>query len=165
EGISGTPRIHIVEASAFLPILSLRIESAIEAEELTSYIEDFISPSIARIPGVSRISLVGSSKKEAHIQLDIAELEARGISALNVYEVLQYNNLTIPAGTAEYRKKNLSFTSSGSFASLDELKNLTVGAGDGSYIYLKDIATISLKTAPKKIQVRLIKKNISCSTF
>lgn len=154
EGISGTPKIHIIEASAFLPILSLRIESAIEAEELTSYIEDFISPSIARIPGVSRISLVGSSKKEAHIQLDIAELEARGISALNVYEVLQYNNLTIPAGNAEYRKKNLSFTSSGSFSSLDELKNLTVGAGDGSYIYLKDIATISLKTAPKKIQVR-----------
>lgn len=158
DGIQGNPTIHIIEASAFLPILSVRIESSIEAEELTSFIEDHISPSIARVPGVSRISLVGSSKTEAHVELNIAELEARGISALNVFEVLQYNNLSIPAGTAEYRNKNLSFTSSGSFASLDELKNLTVGAGDGSYIYLKDIADISLKKAPKKIEVRSNKK-------
>lgn len=154
EGIDGSPVIYIREASAFLPIFSARIDSDMGPEALTTFLEDRVSPAIARLPGVSRISLVGGSSLEARIVLNATELEARGISALGVYEALRYNNLNVPAGSAMYRSRELAFTTEGSYSDLEELRNLTIGAGDGSYIYLKDVAEIRVETAPQGVRIR-----------
>lgn len=102
SGIDGSPVVYITEASAFLPIFSVRVSGTMDAEALTTYIEDRVSPAIVRIPGVSKINLVGGSRREARITLNIAELEARGLSALSVYQALQYSNLNIPSGNATY---------------------------------------------------------------
>ncbi|MBN1519808.1 MAG: efflux RND transporter permease subunit [Spirochaetales bacterium] len=154
DGIDGSPVIYITEASAFLPIFSVRIASDMNVEALTSYLEDRVVPAIARVSGVSRISLVGGARLEARVVLKTEELEARGISALNVYEALRYNNLNVPAGTAMYRTQQMSFTTAGAFSDFEELGNLTVGFGDGSYIYLKDIADIGPEPEPRSVRVR-----------
>lgn len=154
DGIEGAPVVYVTEASAFLPIFSVRVSGDMEAEKLTEYLETRLSPAIARIPGVSKINLVGGAKYEARITLNVTELESRGISALTVFEALRYNNLNIPAGNATYHSRELSFTTSGAFSDLDELRNLTVGFGDGSFIFLKDVADIAIEKAPLNIRVR-----------
>jgi HAE1 family hydrophobic/amphiphilic exporter-1 len=154
EGIEGSPMIHINEASAFLPIFSVRMESSMDTEQLTDYLEERVNPALARIGGVSRINLVGGSKREARIELNLTDLESRKISALQVFEALRYNNINIPAGTASYRTRELSFTTSGAFSDLEELKNMSVGYADGSRIFLKDVATVSLREEPQKIRIR-----------
>jgi len=153
-GIQGNPVIYVTEASAFLPIFSVRVSGEMDPEALTEYLETRVSPSLARIPGVSKINLVGGSKREARITLDVTELESRGISALSVYEALRYNNLNVPAGSAMYRSRELSFTTAGAFSDVDELANMTVGYGDGSFIFLKDVAAISLEPAARSVRVR-----------
>lgn len=154
SGIDGSPIVYITEASAFLPIFSVRVSGTMDAQALTTYIEDRVSPSIARIPGVSKINLVGGSRREARITLNVAELEARGLSALSVYQALQYSNLNIPSGNATYRSKELAFTTAGAFSDIDELRNLTVGYSDGSYIFLKDVADIAFAVEPQTVRVR-----------
>jgi len=154
SGIEGNPVIYLSEASAFLPIFSVRISADMDAEALTEYLETRLSPAIARIPGVSRISLVGGSKREARVTLNVTELEARGIPALSIFQALQYSNLNIPAGSATYRSRELAFTTAGAFSDLDELRNLTVGYGDGSFIFLKDVADITLEPEPRDIRIR-----------
>lgn len=154
DGIEGDPVVYVMEASAFLPIFSVRVSSTMEPEDLTDYLETRLSPAIARIPGVSKINLVGGSKREARITLNVTDMEARGISALSVFEALKYNNLNMPAGTARYRSRELSFSTSGAFSDLDELRNLTVGFSDGSYIFLKDIASISVEPEPAYVKIR-----------
>jgi len=153
-GIEGAPVIYITEASSFLPIFSVRVSGDLEPEALTDYIDTRISPALARIPGVSKINLVGGSKREARVTLDVTELASRGVAALAVYEALRYNNLNVPAGQAMYRSRELSFTTAGAFSDLDELRNLTIGYGDGSFIFLKDVATIELATAPRSVWIR-----------
>ncbi len=154
DGVEGNPVVYASEASAFLPIFSVRIAAEMDAEALTEYLENRLSPAIARIPGVSKINLVGGSKREARISLNVTELESRGISALSVYDALRNNNLNVPAGTAMYRSRELAFTTAGAFSDLDELRNLTVGYGDGSLIFLKDIASITLEPEPRDVRVR-----------
>ncbi len=153
-GIDGSPVIYVTEASAFLPIFSVRVSGGMDAEALTDYLETRVSPALARIPGVSKINLVGGSKREARVTLNVTELESRGVSALSVYEALRYNNLNVPAGQAMYRSRELSFTTAGAFSDLDELRNLTVGYGDGSFIFLKDVATIELASAERSVRIR-----------
>ncbi|MBN2873510.1 MAG: efflux RND transporter permease subunit, partial [Spirochaetales bacterium] len=154
EGIEGNPVVYITEASAFLPIFSVRVSGSMEPEVLTDYLETRLSPAIARIPGVSKINLVGGSSREARITLNVTEMESRGVSALSVYEALRYNNLNVPAGSAMYRSRELAFTTAGAFSDADELRNLTVGYSDGSFIFLKDVATVSLEPEPRNVRVR-----------
>ncbi|MDX9899533.1 MAG: efflux RND transporter permease subunit, partial [Spirochaetia bacterium] len=153
-GIEGTPVVFIADASGLLPIFSVRVRGDMDSERLTEYLEKRLSPAIARVPGVSKISLVGGSRREARISLNVAELEARGISALQVYEALRYNNLNVPAGNALYRSRELAFTTDGSYSDINDLKNMTVGYGDGSFIFLKDIAAITLEPEPRDIRIR-----------
>ncbi len=154
SGIEGNPVIFVAEASAFLPIFSVRVSADMELEALTDYLETRVSPAIARIPGVSKISLVGGSKREARVTLNVTELEARDISALSIFQALQYSNLNIPAGNATYRSRELAFTTAGAFSDLDELRNLTVGYGDGSFIFLKDVAEITMEPESRDVRIR-----------
>lgn len=154
DGIDGSPVVYITEASAFLPVFSVRISSSMNPQDLTRFLEERVSPSLARINGVSRINIVGGSKLEARVRLNTQGLESRGISALNVYEALRYNNLNVPSGSALFRNRELSLTSSGAFKDFQDLGNLTVGYADGSYIYLKDVADIGPAPEPSKIRIR-----------
>ncbi len=159
KGIEGAPVIFVAEAAAFLPIFSVRIDSSMNPVALMDYLETNVSPAIARLSGVSRINLVGGEKQEARIILNTKELEARKISALSVFEALNYNNINMPSGNAMYKSREMSFSTSGSFSDITELGNLTVGFGDGSYIYLKDIAEIKIVSEPQKIRIRSNGKN------
>jgi hydrophobic/amphiphilic exporter-1 (mainly G- bacteria), HAE1 family len=154
DGLDGAPVIYITEASAFLPVLSVRIASELDTETLTDYLEERISPAIARVPGVSRISLVGGTRREVRIILYIDALESRGLSALGIHEALQYNNINIPAGSASYRSRELTFTTAGSFSGLGELGDLAVGQVDGAIIYLKDVADIRVETEARNVRIR-----------
>ncbi|HAP44016.1 MAG: hypothetical protein A2087_06810 [Spirochaetes bacterium GWD1_61_31] len=154
ENIEGAPVIYIMEASSFLPIFSVRIDSSMDLINLTDYIENNVSPAIARIAGVSKINVVGGIGREVRIRLNTEEMAARQISALSIYEALRYNNLNVPSGNALYRSREMSFTTQGAFSDLQELENMTIGFSDGSYIYLKDVATIQVQSEEPDIMIR-----------
>lgn len=154
DNIEGTPVIYVMEASSFLPVFSVRIDSSMDTINLTKYLEDTVSPAIARIPGVAKINLVGGNKEEIRVELQTEELEARKISALAVYETLRYNNLNVPSGSAIFRSREMSFTTQGSYSDIKELENLTIGHSDGSFIFLKDVAKISVQPQDVSVLIR-----------
>ena len=159
ENIDGAPVIYIMEAGSFLPIFSVRIDSSMDLEQLTTYLEDRLEPSLARIEGVSKINIVGGLHKEARITLRLNDLASRKLSALQIYQALQYNNRNIPAGNAQFQDRELSFTAAGALESLGDLENLTVGYADRSPIYLKDVATIELVQERQDFRIRSTGKN------
>ena len=154
DGIQGEPVIYIVESSAFLPVFSVRIDSTMNKEDLTQYLEETISPALARIDGVSKINIVGGNKREAVVTVNTWELEARKLSVLQIYEALRYNNLNVPAGSASFRGKSIAFTASGTFKSLEELKNIPVGYSGNTLIYLNDVATVEIQNQKPRVIIR-----------
>lgn len=153
ENVEGAPEIIIAQANSLLPIYSVRIDSTAAPADLARFIDDEVAPTLARIPGVSKINVQGKTEEELRIELDLERAQARSVSALEVYEALRYANADFPAGRADFRSRELAFTAKGAFSDLDEVRNLAVGFKDGSYIYLKDIAEVSI--APKKKSVRI----------
>lgn len=154
ENIDGAPVIYIMEAGAFLPIFSVRISSSMDLEDLSTYLEDRLEPSLARIDGVSKINLVGGLHRECRITLRLEDLAARNLSALQIYQALQYNNRNIPAGNAQFRERELSFTAAGALENVEDLENLTVGYAEEGPIYLKDVATVALVQEKQEFRVR-----------
>lgn len=143
DGLLGTPEV-LVGGAEMLPILSFSVHSGGDVGNATVYIEDIVKPRITSIPGVSQVDIIGSKTLQLNIELMLEELVARNISVLNVYQALNYANVSLPAGTAEYEGRSINMRYSGELSSLDDIRNLPVGVSGTTIIRLSDIATVSL---------------------
>lgn len=145
SGISGTPNA-IVGGIQMVPIMTFSVETNNDTVQLTNYINDEIKPQITKIPGVSTVSLSGSKELEVEVKLDIDALTSLKISPTTVYQILSYNNTSLPLGSSTYKDKNTSVRFEGNYSDIDEIKNLTIGATEnGTLIKLKDVATVNLQ--------------------
>jgi len=79
-------------------------------------------PLIRAIPGVSSADLTGGTTKRLVITLDPTAMAAAGVSLQQVQNILQANQLTVPAGSLADGTTVLPVTASHHYASLDELK-------------------------------------------
>ncbi len=154
DGVEGDPVIHIFEASSLLPIFSTRIQGSMSRAELSDWVQDNVSPRLARIPGVSSINIVGGQKKEIAVTLDSAAMAARSLSALQVLQAMQYSNRNIPVGMTSWQGLETSFTSLGALSSLEELGSLPVGQAGNDIIYLRDIAEIAVQPEKSNLIIR-----------
>ena len=112
DGLLGTPEV-LVGGAEMLPILSFSVHSGGDVGNATVYIEDIVKPRITSIPGVSQVDIIGSKTLQLNIELMLEELVARNISVLNVYQALNYANVSLPAGTAEYEGRSINMRYSG----------------------------------------------------
>ncbi len=145
SGISGTPNA-IVGGVQMVPIMTFSVETNNDTVQLTNYINEEIKPQITKIPGVSTVSLSGAKELEVEVKLDIDALTSLKISPTTVYQILSYNNTSLPLGSSTYKDKNASVRFEGNYSDLDEIKNLTIGATEkGTLIKLKDVASVNLK--------------------
>ena len=160
DGISGEPEIFVHDAGSLLPVYSVMVKSRLEQDIFTEFIrEDFI-PQITRIPGVSQVQYKGGVEKELNINLHIDELEPRGISVLDIYELLRYYNVSFPAGSVNYRGKELAIRTSGEFSSVEEIEDLVIGYVGSSFIYLRDVADISFRYSDPDFYIRSDGENV-----
>jgi len=154
EGLSGEPEIFVHDAGSVLPVYSIMIKSNLEREVFSEFVTGDFIPQITRIPGVSNVQVKGGIEKELQIKLHIDELEPRGISVLDIYSILQHSNLSFPGGKVNYRGKELDLRTSGEFSSVEEIENLVVGYIDTSFVYLKDVADITIRISDPDFYIR-----------
>ena len=143
DGIDGVPTMLKITPD-ILPILTVSVQSRIDRKALSDFAEDFVLPSLSRIPGVASVNLQGGVVMRAEIVLHLPQLNAKGVSVLEVFRQLEYGNVSFPAGTVQFRGKELTVRTAGEFSSLEEIKNVVVGFQDNTYIRLKDVAEISI---------------------
>ncbi len=145
SGISGRPNA-LVGGTSMLPIASFVVESeGGDINAIGEYIENTIKPQISQISGVSTITVNGAKTATVDIVLDIDELQSRGISPLAVYQMLSYNNYSIPLDSVSYAGTEIDAKFDSKYTSLDDIAALPVGYSlDGGMVRLGDVSTISL---------------------
>jgi len=162
DGLSGTPEVQ-VGGIDMLPVYTFTVESGDDIIGLTRYVEDELKPRLTKIDGVSTVGTTGGYESEVKVTLDIDELDSKGISPLTVYQILQYSNRSIPLGSTEYQGKNTSVRFNGSYDSIDDIENLTVGSGEnGELIKLRDVATVEITSPEVDVIATKDNKNAIC---
>ena len=153
SGISGEPRA-LVGGMSMVPIISFSASAGEDSARLTQYLQDELTPLLTQIDGVSEVSIGGGKELAVNIKLDIDSLTSKGISVSTVYQVLNYGNVTLPLGNASYQDRAIQVRYAGGFNSLDDIKNLPVGVGDGTTIIrLSDVAEVSLSYPESKTYI------------
>jgi len=154
DEIEGRPEIMILEANSVLPIFSFQADSPADPVRLANFLDDEVAPRLARIPGVSRINVVGAAEEEIRISLDPDRAAGRNITPTEVLNALRYANADLPAGEALYRGRELPLTTEGSFTNIEDIRRLVVGGHEGAYVLLGDIATVDDTVTKPSVIIR-----------
>lgn len=144
QGIQGTPEVFVGGAE-MLPIFSFSVSGDSDGGAITDYIQETLRPRLTAISGVSNVEVSGGQELRVNVELLLDQLEAHSVSALTVYQTLQYGNQFLPAGSAIMQGQAVAIRYRGELSSLDDIRQLPVGsAGDGVVVRLQDVARVSL---------------------
>ena len=105
-----------------------------EAEQLEKLLE--------KIYGVKRIKKWAIPEQEVRVSLDLEKLSQKKISMNQIIAAIQSSNFNIPGGNIEIASKRFNIKTSGSYTSLEEIRNTIVHAYGEKVVFLKDIADI-----------------------
>ncbi len=122
--------------------LALSSETA-EFSEMENTAE-YLEGKLEQIPGILVADVIAVPEKQVKIEMNFDKMVNMGIGIENISNAINANNQNIPGGEVVVGQNSFNVKTSGSYNSLDEIRNTVVGSVQGQLVFLKDVATISM---------------------
>lgn len=129
-------------SSDMIPIVMLSAQANESLPGLYKILDEDVANSLARVDGVGSVSVVGAPKREIHVYLDPARLEAYHLSVEAVASLIGAENRNIPGGTFDIGSNTYALRVQGEYKDPKEMQNLVVGSFNGAVVHLSDVARI-----------------------
>jgi multidrug efflux pump subunit AcrB len=84
--------------------------------------------------------------RELRVALDLSRMSELGLAQSQVTQALQSENASIPGGVIDVGPRSFSIKTSGSYQSLDEVRDTVVASVNGRIVRVRDIAEVSWDT-------------------
>jgi HAE1 family hydrophobic/amphiphilic exporter-1 len=102
-------------------------------------------PALEGVDGISQVEVTGGADNLLLIQLDPAKLAANNLTAAQVAQSLQSNNLSVPTGAISADGVTLPVRVTSQPTSIDQINALVVSTGDsGTPVTIADLGTVTL---------------------
>ncbi len=95
-----------------------------------------------QLPGVERVTLHGVREEQVQIVLDLAALQARGLSPLAVAQAVSKRNVLAPAGFVQVGGSELALSVTGDAESPEQLGSTPIALPRGGFVPLAQLAHI-----------------------
>ncbi|MGQ9920864.1 MAG: efflux RND transporter permease subunit [Desulfobacca sp.] len=126
------------------PILAIGVFGPADEVVLRQAAEDLLQKSLARVPGVAHIEVIGGRRLEIVIEPDLERLKALRLSILDLTNLLKQSNVDVSLGAITQGQLSLPWRSTGEFRSLADIKKIGVlRTPSGSIISLGQVARVS----------------------
>jgi len=155
KDIDGLPVVAKADANAE-SILSMTIESSKRTQlELSDYAENVIAQRIQTIPGVSNVQIWGQKRMAMRIWIDPARMAAYRITALDIKNALDRENIELPSGKITGDATELSVKTMGNLTSEDDFNNLIIKEDGVNIIRLRDVANVGIAAENEETMLRI----------
>ncbi|WP_108789436.1 efflux RND transporter permease subunit [Erythrobacter sp. Alg231-14] len=149
DGIRGSlpdgilePRINKEDISGgFLGIYAVEADD-MTIEQLSWFIDDTVTKRLLAIEGMAEASRFAGVNREIEVILDIPKMQAIGVTASQINNVLRQSNIDAAGGATEIGGTRQSVRVLGSTATAFELSQRQIQLGDGRTIRLADVANV-----------------------
>ena len=141
----------IFKPSDSIIMLSVKAEESMPA--LFKILKDNIANPLARIRGVTNVSIIGAPKREINIYLDAKQMEAYNITVDAISAIIGAENRNIPGGSINIGNYTYPVRVEGEFESPEEMMNIVVGSFGGQNVYLRDVAQLADSTQERAQKV------------
>ncbi|MFD2168756.1 efflux RND transporter permease subunit [Tumebacillus lipolyticus] len=124
-----------------LPTIQLGLTGGRDLTELNS-IAETIRSRIERVEGVAAVQISGGAERTINLTVDPNALFERGLTLIELSQLLASENLTLSGGAVRESERDLSIVIRGEFTSLEALRNVPLTSKQGNRFHLRDVASI-----------------------
>ncbi len=142
---SGDVDFPVVEQLSLddLPIIFFTLTGTSDLFRLRDIAEG-LEPGLEAVPGVSRVDVFGGFEREVRIEAKPAELAHFDLTLAELAEIVASQSGSLPAGELHGSGARRMISATGEFATLEELRSITVAEERGRPISLRDLARVEL---------------------
>jgi multidrug efflux pump subunit AcrB len=138
------PPTIIKFGASSLPIAQLTVSSpSLSEKEVRDLAYFTVRPQLAVVPGSAPLPPVGGTVRQITVFMDREKMLARGVSATEVVQALNAENLLIPAGNVKVGDFDYPILSNSLVPTAQSLDEIPIKVVNGVPLFIKDVATAS----------------------
>ncbi|NOT75073.1 MAG: efflux RND transporter permease subunit [Cyclobacteriaceae bacterium] len=139
QDLTSPPVVSKADASADV-IITMTVQSDTRNHlQLTEYANNVLVERLQTIPGVSSVQVWGEKKYAMRIWIDPAKLSAYNLTALDVQQALNRENIELPSGKIAGDATELSVRTFGRLYTEEDFSNVIIRSTTAGDIRLRDI--------------------------
>src|SRR5438309_5793186 len=137
-----TPPLVISYSASSVPVLQLALSGqSLSEQQLNDYGLNFIRTRLVTVPGAAVPYPYGGKQRQVQVDLDVAALQSKGLSPLDVVNAISAQNLILPTGTSKIGGKEYNVdVPNAAPQTMDELNRIPIKTIGNTTIYVKDVA-------------------------
>jgi multidrug efflux pump subunit AcrB len=138
-----TPPLVIIYSASTVPVIQIGLTSdTLSEQQLFDFGNYFIRTQLATVPGAATPFPYGGKQRVISVDIDPTALQAKGLSAVDIVNAVNAQNLILPTGTAKLGTLEYNVEMNGSPQTIEELNDLPVKTVHGATIYMKEVAHV-----------------------
>lgn len=111
-------------------------------EALRRYLDDEVEPELNRVEGVAAVTAYGGRDRLVEIEMDEDRINALGLSAVEVQDLVSSLDLVREAGAVRAGDMEWTVTIQNRPSSIQEIRQAVLTVNDGRLVRLSDVATV-----------------------
>lgn len=144
QDIDGPPVVTKSDANSDA-IISMTFESDTRSHlEVSDYAENVIAQNLQTIPGVSAVQIWGQKRYAMRIRIEPKKLAAYDLTALDIKQALDRENLELPSGKIAGNATELTIKTSGRLSTVEQFEDMVVKQSGNDIVRLKDVALVEI---------------------
>jgi multidrug efflux pump subunit AcrB len=149
------PPLVITYNASSVPILQLALSSkTMQEQELNDIGLNFLRPQLVTVPGAAVPYPYGGKQRQIMIDLDQSQLQAKGLSPVDVVNAVALQSLILPSGTVKIGQFEYDVDMNASPKTIHEIGDFPVKVIGNSTVYVRDVAGVRNGFAPQTNIVR-----------
>jgi multidrug efflux pump subunit AcrB len=101
---------------------------------------------LAKVAGIRTARAWGIPRREARVSVDLGKLGERQLPLGQLLGALQGESANVPGGSVDVGARRFNIQTSGSYTTLDEVRNTVIGSAGGRIVRVGDVAEVTWST-------------------
>ena len=145
-----TPPFLLAYNASSVPIIQLALSGKnLSEQQLNDLASNFLRTQLATVQGAVFPNPYGGKQRQIQVDLDIPQLQARGLSPTDVVSAIGSQNLILPAGTVKIGSFEDDVDMNGSPKTVQEMNDLPIRNVGTNTIYVRDVAHVRDGSPPQ----------------
>src|SRR5690606_13271696 len=123
-------------------VLQVALVSENASRRTMKDVSDALKEALEKVTALKDVTVSGLSDQLVRVDVEPARLAQLGIPLNQVMQAIQSEGANIPGGSVMAGGKVFSIKTSGSYQSIESIKNTIVSSAQGQNILLRDVATV-----------------------
>jgi multidrug efflux pump subunit AcrB len=141
----GTLPPEIINFSASsVPVLQLGLSGVgLSEQQLNDASQNYVRPQLITVPGAVVPNPYGGKQREVMINMDQRLMQEKGVSATDVLNAVNAQNLVVPSGIVKIGSREYDVRTNAAARSLAEISDIPIKQVGTTTIFVRDVAVVS----------------------